>query len=162
MPVSFGTENYVLASVPNNTINNGRWMPEEHKIFMEEYKKYGNNCTLTAKVLYTQTPAQIKKHVECFFKQNLKTNSAVVKRYRESISPDKKAQVLVINAAEQQNYQQSLSPEKKTQILCDNADAHRKQREFLPPKKRSKFYKLMLMHTKRNRNLFHLKTKNYL
>jgi hypothetical protein len=30
-------------------------MPEEHKIFMEEYEKYGNNCTLIAKVLYTQT-----------------------------------------------------------------------------------------------------------
>jgi hypothetical protein len=35
-------------------------MPEEHKIFMEEYEKYDNNCTLIAKVLNTQTPAQIK------------------------------------------------------------------------------------------------------
>ncbi len=79
-------------------------MPEEHKIFMEEYEKYGNNCTLIAKVLNTRTPAQIKKHVECFFRQNLKTNFAVVKRYRESLSPDKKAQFLVTNAAEQQRY----------------------------------------------------------
>ena len=56
------------------------------------------------KVLSTPTPAQIKKHAECFFKQNLKTNSAAVKRYQESLSPDKKAQVLVENLAEQQNY----------------------------------------------------------
>jgi hypothetical protein len=38
----------------------------------------------------------------------------------------KKARVLVTHAAEKQNYQQSLSPEKKTQILCNDAGAHRK------------------------------------
>ncbi len=113
-------------------------MPEEHKIFMEEYEKYGNNCMLIAKVLNTQTPAQIKTHAECFFQQNLKMNSAAVKQYRESLSPKKKAQVLVTNAAEQQNYQQSLSPEKKTEILCNNADAHRTQRDSLPPEKKIK------------------------
>jgi hypothetical protein len=48
---------------------------------MHEYEKYGNNCMQITKVLSTQTPAQIKKHAECFFKQNLKTNSAAVKRY---------------------------------------------------------------------------------
>ncbi len=47
------------------------------------------------KVLSTQTPAQIKKNAECFFKQNFKKNSAAVKQYQESLSPDKKAQVLV-------------------------------------------------------------------
>ncbi len=102
-------------------------MLEEHKKFMEEYKKYGNNCMLIAKVLNTRTPAQIKKHAECFFRQNLETNSAAVKWYRETLSPDKKAQILITNATEYQNYWQSLSPEKKTQILCNNADAHRKQ-----------------------------------
>jgi hypothetical protein len=56
-------------------------MPEEHKIFMEEYEKYGNNCMLIAKVLNTRTPAQIKKHAECFFRQNFKKNSAAVKQY---------------------------------------------------------------------------------
>ncbi len=79
-------------------------MPEEHKIFMEEYEKCGNNCTLSAKVLNTRTPAQIKKHAECFFRQNLKTNSAAVKLYRESLSLDKKAQILITNATEHQNY----------------------------------------------------------
>jgi hypothetical protein len=49
----FGTENDVLDSLPNNTINERRWMPEEHKIFMEEYEKYGNNYMLIAKVLNT-------------------------------------------------------------------------------------------------------------
>jgi hypothetical protein len=87
-------------------------MPEEHKIFMEEYEKYGNNCMLIAKVLNTRTPAQIKKHAECFFRQNLKMNSAAVKLYRESLSPDKKAQILITNVAEQQNSRQALSPEK--------------------------------------------------
>jgi hypothetical protein len=75
----FGTENEVLGCLPNNTIDKRRWMLEEHKIFMEEYEKYGNNCTLFAKVLNTRTPAQIKKHAECFFQQNVKTNSAAVK-----------------------------------------------------------------------------------
>jgi hypothetical protein len=54
-------------------------MQEEHKIFMEKYEKYGNSCTLIAKVLSTRTPAQIKKHAKCFFGQNVKTNSAAVK-----------------------------------------------------------------------------------
>ncbi len=66
---------------------------------MQEYEKYGNNCMLIAKVLSTRTPTQIKKHAECFFKQNLKTNSAAVKRYQESLSPDKKAQDLVNDSA---------------------------------------------------------------
>jgi hypothetical protein len=134
----FGTENDVLGSLPNNTIYKGRWMPEEHKIFMEKYEKYGNNCTLIAKVLNTRTPAQIKKHAECLSRQNLKTNSVAVKQYQESLSPDKRAQVLITHVAEQQNYQQSLSPEKKTQILCNDAEGHRKQRKDLPPEKKIK------------------------
>jgi hypothetical protein len=104
----FESGNYVQVNLPNNNISKGRWMEEEHKIFMQEYEKYGNNCMQIAKVLSIQTPAQIKKHAECFFKQNLKTNSAAVKQYRESFSPDKKAQVLVKHVTEQQNYQQSL------------------------------------------------------
>ncbi len=86
-------------------------MQKEHKIFMQEYEKYGNNCMQIATVLITRTPAQIKKHAECFFKQNLKTNTAAVKWYQESLSPDKKVKVLVKHAAKQENYQQSLSPE---------------------------------------------------
>jgi hypothetical protein len=50
---------------------------------MQEYEKYGINCMHIARVLSTQTPAQIKKHAECFFKQNLKTNSGAVKRYQK-------------------------------------------------------------------------------
>jgi hypothetical protein len=79
-------------------------MEEEHKILMQEYEKYGNNCMQIAKVLSTQTSAQIKNHAECFFKQNLKSNSAAMKRYQESLSPDKKAQVLVKHVAKQENY----------------------------------------------------------
>ncbi len=96
---------------------------------MQEYEIFFYNCMQIARVLSTQTPAQIKKHAGCFFKQNLKTNSAAVKQYQESLSPNQKAQVLVKHAAEQQNYRQSLSPENKVQILCNDADAHRKKRE---------------------------------
>jgi hypothetical protein len=106
----FESGNYVQANLPNKKIHKGRWTEEEHKIFMQEYEKYGNNCMKIAKVLSTRTPAQIKKHAECFFKQNLKTNSAAVKQYGESLSPDKKAQVLLKHVTEQQNHQQSLSP----------------------------------------------------
>ncbi len=105
---------------------------------MQEYEKYGDNCMQIAKVLSTRTPAQNKMHAECFFKHNLKTNSAAVKRYQESLSPDGKAQVLVKNGAKQQKRWQSLSPEDKSQMLCINADAHRKQRESLPPEKKVK------------------------
>jgi hypothetical protein len=80
---------------------------------MQEYEKYDNNCMQIARVLSTRTPAQIKKHAECFFKQNLKTNFAAVKRYQESLSPNEKAQILVSNATDQQNYPRSLSPESK-------------------------------------------------
>jgi hypothetical protein len=68
MTTSFESGNNVPAYLPHNNINKGRWTLEEHKIFMQEYEKYGNNCMLIAKVLSTQTPAQIKKHAECFFK----------------------------------------------------------------------------------------------
>ncbi len=67
---------------------------------MQEYEKYANNCMQIAKVLSTWTPAQIKKNAECFFKQSLKTNSAAVKQYPESLSPDEKAQFLVTHATE--------------------------------------------------------------
>jgi hypothetical protein len=102
MPASFGSGNVAPASIPINNTYKRRWTQEEHKMFMEEYEKYGNNCMQNARVLSTQTPAQIKKHAECFFKQNLKTNSAAVKQYQESLSPKEKAQVLVIDSAAHQ------------------------------------------------------------
>jgi hypothetical protein len=100
-------------------------MKEEHKIFMQEYEKYGNNCILIAKVLSTQTPAQIKKHAECFFNENLKTNSAAVKQYRESISPNKKVQVLVNNTYAHRKQCKSISLGKKVRILETDAATHK-------------------------------------
>ncbi len=73
-------------------------------MFMQEWEKYGNNFMQIAKVLSAQTPTKTKKHAECFFKQNLKTNSAAVKQYQESLSPNGKAQVLVKNSSEQQKH----------------------------------------------------------
>ena len=69
---SFGSGNVAPVSFLNNNMNKGRWTQDKHKIFMQEYEKYGNNCMQIAKVLSTLTPARIKKHAECFFKQNLK------------------------------------------------------------------------------------------
>ncbi len=132
----FESGNNEQVNLPNNNINRGRWTEEEHKIFMQEYEKYGNNCMLIAKVLSTRTPAQIKKHAECFFKQNLKANSAAEKRYQESLSPDRKAQVLVNNSAAHQN-NSSLSC-RRTKHKC---------------------YVIMLMHTRNNASPFLLMTK---
>jgi hypothetical protein len=70
MPAYFDSGNVAPASFPINNINKGRWTEEEHKIFMQEYEKYGDNCMQIAEVLSTRAPAQIKKHAECFFKQN--------------------------------------------------------------------------------------------
>jgi hypothetical protein len=70
--ILFESGNNVQANLPNNNINKEKWTEEEHKIFVQEYEKYGNNCMQIAKVLSTRTPAQIKKHAEYFFKQNLK------------------------------------------------------------------------------------------
>jgi hypothetical protein len=67
----------------------------------------------------------------------LKTNSAAVKRYQESLSPDKKAQVLVKHVAEQENYRQSLSTEKKF-----------------------KYYAMMLLHTRNNASPFLLRKRS--
>ncbi len=53
---------------------------------MQEYEKYGNDCMKIARVLSTRTPAQIKKHAESFFKKKMKTNSAAVEQYIESLS----------------------------------------------------------------------------
>jgi hypothetical protein len=105
---------------------------------MQEYETYGNNCMQIARVLSTQTPTQIKKHVEWFFKQNLKANIAAVKQYGESLSPGKKSKGLVENNAAHQNQQLSLSLENKNQILCNDANGHRKQCKSLPPEKKSK------------------------
>ncbi len=105
---------------------------------MQEYEKYGNNCMQIAKVLSTQIPAQIKKHAECFFKQNLKTNSAAVKQYQESLSCNKNVQVLVNDFAAHQIQWQSLSPKNKVQLLCKNSDAHKIQRKSLPPENKVK------------------------
>jgi hypothetical protein len=138
MPASFGSGNNVPARFPNNNINKGRWTQEEHKKSMEEYEKYGNSCMQIARVLSTRTPAQINKHAEYFFKQNLKSNSAAVKGYQESLTPNKKAQVLVNNTDTHRKQRKSLSHEKKVLILETNAAAHKKQGESLPPEKKVK------------------------
>jgi hypothetical protein len=51
IPASFGSRNIAPASFPNNNMNKGRWTQDKHKVFMQEYEKYGNNCMQIAKVL---------------------------------------------------------------------------------------------------------------
>jgi hypothetical protein len=41
--ILFESGNNVQANLPNNNINKGKWTEEEHKIFTQEYEKYGNN-----------------------------------------------------------------------------------------------------------------------
>jgi hypothetical protein len=53
MPASYGSGNVAPASLLNNNINEGRWTQHKHKLFMQEYEKYGNNCMQIAKVLST-------------------------------------------------------------------------------------------------------------
>ncbi len=55
----FESGNNEQANLLNSNINKGKLMEEEHKIFMQEYEKYGINCMQIAKVLSTQIPAQI-------------------------------------------------------------------------------------------------------
>jgi hypothetical protein len=69
---------------------------------------------------------------------------------------------LVNNTDAHRKQRESLPPEKKVKILETNNDAHRKQGESLPPEKKVKILKLMLMHIKRKKSPFHLKTKTYL
>ncbi len=67
IPAFFGSGNVAPAGFSNNNIKKERWTQDKHKIFMQEYEKYGNNCMQIAKVLSTRTPTQIKKNAECFF-----------------------------------------------------------------------------------------------
>ncbi len=78
-------------------------MQDEHKIFMQEYEKYGNNCMQIARVLSTWTPAQIKKACWMFLQTKFENKfCSSEKIYQESLSPNKKAQVLVYNSAAHQ------------------------------------------------------------
>jgi hypothetical protein len=161
MPASFDPGNNILVKIPNNNINKGRWTPEEHKIFIEEYEKYGNNCMLIAKVLRSQTPAQIKKHAECFFKQNLKTTSAAVKQYWETLTPNKKEKVLVNDTDAHRKQCKSFPPEKKIKFLETNADAHKKKQESLSPENKDLINKnnTAAQHKYRNSLSFNQKLK---
>ncbi len=87
---SFVIGDVATGSFPNDDINKGRWTQDKHKIFLQEWEQYGNNCMQIAKVLSTRTPAQIKKYTENFFKQNLKTNSAAVNNIKSPFPPMKK------------------------------------------------------------------------
>jgi hypothetical protein len=56
----------------------------------------------------------------------LKTNSAAVIQYQESLSLNKKAQILVDNTDAHRKQRKSLPPEKKVNMLETNAAAHKK------------------------------------
>ncbi len=72
-------------------------------------------------------------------KQRMKKGNQTMKeKYRESLPPKKKAQILGDDATahQHQKYKKSLPLEKKAQILEGDAVAHQKYQESLPPKKK--------------------------
>jgi hypothetical protein len=76
-----------------------------------------------------------------FFKQNLKTNSAAVKWYREILTPDKKEKVLINDTDAHRKQCRSFPPEKKIKFLETNADALKKKRESFSPEDKDLFAK---------------------
>ncbi len=82
----------------------GKWTEDKHNAFMMGFEQYGNNWNEVATLVSTQTPVQIKKHAECHFKQNLKTNAATVQQHQESLSPNTKTQILANDAAAHQKH----------------------------------------------------------
>ena len=57
---SFGTGDVAPASFPNINMNKGRWTQDEHKVFLQEYEKYGNNCMRIAKFSAHKHPLKLK------------------------------------------------------------------------------------------------------
>ncbi len=94
-----------------------------------------------AKVLSTWISAQIKKHAECFFKQNLKTNSAAMIQYQESLSQKKKHQILCNDADAHKKNCKSLPPEKKVKIFQTNSDSHKEKWESFSPEDKDLYVK---------------------
>ena len=99
----------------------------------------------------------MKKHR---FWSNMPLNN---KKYQQSLSPEDKDQLLIKKADTERKQCKYLPPEKKDNMLETNAAAHKKAMQatfFLMTK--VKFCTRMLMHIKRNENLFHIKIKTYL
>jgi hypothetical protein len=118
-------------------MNKGKWTQDEHKAYMTEWEKYGNNWIEVAKIVNTRTPMQIKKHAECHLKQKLKTNAPTVQQYQESIPFEKKARLLNTDAAAHRKNQDFLSPKQKTHKLRINVKEQQKHRESLPPEEKA-------------------------
>jgi hypothetical protein len=57
---SFGSGHVAPVSLLNNNMNKGRWTQDKHKIFMQEYEKYGNNCVQIAKFSAHEHPLKLK------------------------------------------------------------------------------------------------------
>jgi hypothetical protein len=50
-PASFGSAHVAPVSFLNKIMNKGRWTQDKHKIFMQEWEKYGNNSMQIQKFL---------------------------------------------------------------------------------------------------------------
>ncbi len=57
---SFGTGDVAPACFPSNNMKKGRWTQDKHKVFMQKYEKYGNNCMQIAKVPAHEHPLKLK------------------------------------------------------------------------------------------------------
>jgi hypothetical protein len=76
----------------------------------------------------------------------VKNNTAAQHKHGKSLSPDQKAQVLIINAAKQKKHQESLSPEQKGQIRSIDVAAHKEQYELLPLEKKARLVETKTEH----------------
>ena len=78
----------------------------------------------------TRTATQIKTHAENYFKILSKNEDEKtrLKKFRQSLPPEKKARIAEDDAAAHQKHRKSLPPEKKARIAEDDAVAHKSQR----------------------------------
>ena len=88
----------------------------------------------------TRTATQIKTHAENYFKILSKNEDEKtrLKKFRQSLPPEKKARIAEDDAAAHQKHRKSLPPEKKARIAEDDAATHQKHRKSLPPEKKAR------------------------
>jgi SHAQKYF class myb-like DNA-binding protein len=108
----------------NECLNKGRWIKDEHDLFLSGLEQYGCNHKNIATLVKTRTATQIKTHAEKYFqtlskKEDEKTR---LKEFRQYLPPEKKA----MHAEEQRKYLESLSPNTKARIQENDAAAHQK------------------------------------
>ncbi len=131
----FESRNNEQANLLNNNINKEKWTEEEHKIFMQEYEKYGINCMQIAKVLSTRM-LKLKSMLNVF---SIKIWKQILQQWNNIESPS-----LLIR--KHRSWSMILLHIKNNGRLSHRRTKH-------------KCYVIMLLHTKTNESLSLLMTK---